>query len=94
MRQNVRAAAAAFGILGLAAAPTAQAKEGMWTFDNFPAARMQSELGWAPDQAWLDRVMAGTARLPGCSASNVSAQGLVLTNHHCVIASCTPENNE
>lgn len=86
MRQNVRAAAAAFGILGLAAAPTAQAKEGMWTFDNFPAARMQSELGWAPDQAWLDRVMAGTARLPGCSASNVSAQGLVLTNHHCVIA--------
>ena len=47
---------------------------------------MQSELGWAPDQAWLDRAMAGAARLPGCSGANVSASGLVLTNHHCVTA--------
>ncbi|UPT63870.1 MAG: S46 family peptidase [Hyphomonadaceae bacterium JAD_PAG50586_4] len=89
MRQNLRAATAVLGILGLAAAPGVQAEEGMWTFDNFPTERMQSELGWAPDQAWLDRVMAGTARLPGCSASNVSANGLVLTNHHCVISCVT-----
>lgn len=96
MRQNLRAAAAIVGILGLAA-PSAKAEEGMWTFDNFPTERMQSELGWAPDQAWLDRIMAGTARLPGCSASNVSANGLVLTNHHCLIACVTAlstsENN-
>lgn len=58
----------------------------MWTFDNFPAERMAREMGWAPDQAWLDRAMQGIARLPGCSASNVSAEGLVLTNHHCVLA--------
>ncbi|HVK81482.1 MAG TPA: S46 family peptidase [Verrucomicrobiae bacterium] len=70
----------------MSTATNAQAEEGMWTFDNFPAERMQSELGWAPDQAWLDRAMAGTARIPGCSASNVSGQGLLLTNHHCVIA--------
>jgi hypothetical protein len=70
------------------AAP-ARGEEGMWTFDNFPSARMRAEFGWAPDQAWLDRVMAGTARLPGCSASNVSGRGLVLTNHHCVIACVT-----
>src|SRR5690606_10382309 len=89
MRRNLRAAAAAMGILGLAAAPSAQAEEGMWTFDNFPADRMREEMGWAPDQAWLDRVMAGTARLPGCSASNVSEAGLVLTNHHCVISCVT-----
>jgi hypothetical protein len=89
MRQNLRAAAAAIGILGMAAAPSAQAEEGMWTFDNFPAERMREQMGWAPDQAWLDRVMAGTARLPGCSASNVSAAGLVLTNHHCVISCVT-----
>ncbi len=86
MRQNLRAAAAVVGILGLAAAPSAQAEEGMWTFDNFPADRMRAEMGWAPDQAWLDRVMVGTARLPGCSGSNVSETGLVLTNHHCVVA--------
>lgn len=88
MRQNLRAAAAALGILALIATP-ASSEEGMWTFDNFPTARMQREMGWAPDQAWLDRVMAGTARLPGCSASNVSADGLVLTNHHCVISCVT-----
>jgi hypothetical protein len=90
MRQNLRSAAAVMGILGLAAAaPTAQAEEGMWTFDNFPADRMREEMGWAPDQAWLDRTMAGAARMPGCSASNVSGAGLVLTNHHCVISCVT-----
>ncbi|MEZ5959982.1 MAG: S46 family peptidase [Hyphomonadaceae bacterium] len=90
MRQKLRTAAAAIGILGFAAAvPSAQAEEGMWTFDNFPADRMREEMGWAPDQAWLDRTMAGTARLPGCSASNVSEAGLVLTNHHCVISCVT-----
>ena len=88
MRQNLRAAVAALGILALVATP-ASSEEGMWTFDNFPTARMQSEMGWAPDQAWLQRVMAGTARVPGCSASIVSGQGLALTNHHCVIACVT-----
>lgn len=89
MRQNLRAAAAVIGMLGLAAAPGARAEEGMWTFDNFPADRMREQVGWAPDQPWLDRVMAGTARMPGCSASNVSDAGLVLTNHHCVISCIT-----
>ncbi len=90
MRQNLRAVAAAMGVLACAAAPSpASSEEGMWTFDNFPADRMREEMGWAPDQAWLDRIMAGTARLPGCSASNVSGDGLVLTNHHCVISCVT-----
>jgi Peptidase S46 len=97
MRQKLRTAAAVVGILGLSVAPSATAEEGMWTFDNFPVDRMREEMGWAPDQAWLNRVMAGTARLPGCSASNVSEAGLVLTNHHCVIscvtALATTENN-
>ena len=34
----------------------AQADEGMWTFDGFPTERMEKTYGWAPDQAWLDRV--------------------------------------
>jgi hypothetical protein len=85
MRSAARAALAGVCVSLFFSAP-ARAEEGMWTFDRFPIARMQSELGWAPDQAWLDRVMAGLVRIPGCSASNVSANGLVLTNHHCVIA--------
>ncbi len=64
----------------------ANAEEGMWTFDAFPTARMQSQYGWAPDQQWLDRTRSAAVRLTGgCSASFVSAQGLILTNHHCVI---------
>jgi hypothetical protein len=70
----------------VALASPAAAEEGMWTFDAFPAARVREQYGWAPDQAWLDNVRAAAVRLTGgCSASFVSAGGLVLTNHHCVI---------
>ncbi len=66
----------------------ARADEGMWTFDAFPAAKMRAAYGFAPDQAWLDRVRGAAVRLTGgCSASFVSGEGLILTNHHC-IASC------
>lgn len=81
-------AAALAAAFAFASAP-ASGEEGMWTFDNLPTQRMQRDIGWAPDQAWINRVMAGTARLPGCSATNVSGQGLVLTNHHCVISCVT-----
>ena len=71
----------------------ARAEEGMWTFDAFPAAKMKAAYGWAPDQAWLDRVRAASVRLTGgCSASFVSSEGLILTNHHCV-ASCIEQNS-
>ncbi|MBW3558450.1 MAG: S46 family peptidase [Proteobacteria bacterium] len=56
----------------------------MWTFDGFPAARVNRELGTRVDQAWLDRVRAGAVKLGGCSASLVSPEGLILTNNHCV----------
>lgn len=72
-------------LLALAiSAPGAIADEGMWTFDNFPAARVKAKYGSAPDQAWLDRIQAAAVRLPGCSASFVSPEGLILTNWHCV----------
>ncbi len=68
------------------ASTAARADEGMWTFDNFPAAKMRADHGWAPDQAWLDNVRGAAVRLTGgCSASFVSSTGLVLTNHHCVV---------
>lgn len=78
--------------LAAAAAPL-RAEEGMWTFDGFPTDRFRAEYGWAPDKAWLDRVQAAAVRLTGgCSASFVSGEGLILTNHHCV-ASCVFENS-
>ena len=59
-----------------------RADEGMWTFDNLPLAKMKAKHGFAPDQAWLDHVRLSAVRFPGGSGSFVSADGLVLTNHH------------
>lgn len=73
------------GLLAAFALP-AGAGEGMWTFDGFPAQRINKELGTRVDQAWLDRVRAGSVKLGGCSASLVSPDGLILTNNHCVDA--------
>jgi hypothetical protein len=88
-------ALASASLLGSAfASVPASAEEGMWTLDNFPAETVRSEYGWAPDQAWLDKVRNSAVRLTGgCSASFVSSEGLILTNHHCV-ASCLFDNSD
>src|SRR5690242_10595908 len=75
----------ALAILAAGLAPSAKADEGMWTFDNFPIAAVNKEYGTHIDQPWLDRMRLAAVRLSsGCSASLVTGQGLVLTNHHCV----------
>ena len=71
--------------LAVSAPSTARADEGMWTFDNFPIQAVNEKYGTTIDQAWLDRVRQAAVRLNGCSASLVSGQGLILTNHHCVV---------
>jgi len=61
------------------------AAEGMWLFDAVPTAAIERETGVKVTPEQLDRLRLGAARLStGCSASFVSPQGLVLTNHHCV----------
>jgi hypothetical protein len=60
------------------------ADEGMWTLDRLPAAKIQAQYGFKPDADWVRHVMLGSARLAGgCSASFVSRDGLIMTNHHC-----------
>ena len=74
------------------------AEEGMWTFDNFPAKAVATKYGFTPSPAWLDHVRSSSLRIAGgCSASFISPQGLVMTNHHCVVdcvqALSTPQQN-
>ena len=67
-------------------AQAAQADEGMWTFDNFPSKTVGTKYRFTPSEAWLDHVRLSSLRIAGgCSASFISPQGLVMTNHHCVV---------
>jgi len=59
------------------------ADEGMWTFDNPPKKLLKEKYGFDITQEWLDHVRLSSVRFnDGGSGSFVSANGLVMTNHH------------
>jgi hypothetical protein len=59
------------------------ADEGMWLFNSVPKAQLKANHNFEPTQQWLDHLMLSSVRFnSGGSASFVSSQGLVLTNHH------------
>ena len=89
---------AGVSLVCLVFAQAAQAEEGMWTFDNFPSKTVGTKYGFTPSQDWLDHVRLSSLRIAGgCSASFISPEGLVMTNHHCVVGCVeqisTPEQN-
>jgi len=82
-----------FAALALLATAPVWAAEGMWTLDNLPADKIAKEYGFRPDADWSRHAMRASARLAGgCSGSYISPDGLVLTNHHCVVR-CLEDNS-
>jgi nicotinamide mononucleotide adenylyltransferase len=77
-------------VLAIAVCGPAFCDEGMWTFDHFPAEAVKKSYGVDITPAWLDHVRLSTVRLTNCTASFVSPDGLMITNHHC-LESCLGE---
>ncbi len=68
--------------LSMTAAPT-HADEGMWLFNNVPKKLLKEKYGFEPTDAWLEHLQKSSVRFnSGGSGSFVSANGLVMTNHH------------
>src|SRR5438132_1778705 len=66
-----------------AALAKVQADEGMWLFNNPPRKLLKDKYSFDPTDKWLEHVQKSSVRFnSGGSGSFVSADGLVMTNHH------------
>jgi hypothetical protein len=70
-------------LLVLFIASSSQADEGFWLFNAPPLKQLQAKYHFTPDAAWLEHLQKSSVRFGrGGSGSFVSADGLVITNHH------------
>ena len=70
-------------LAALLLAPAASfADEGMWLFTNAPKKQLKDKYNFDITDKWLEHVQKSSIRFPHGSGSFVSADGLVMTNHH------------
>lgn len=55
----------------------------MWPFDYPPVDYLKDTYDMKTDETWYEDVRLSALRLPGCTSSFVSEDGLMMTNHHC-----------
>jgi hypothetical protein len=58
------------------------ADEGMWLLSRPPLQPLKETYAFEPPAGWLEHVQKSAVQFGGASGSLVSADGLVLTNHH------------
>jgi len=76
-----------FFLFLVAAIAVVHADEGMWTFDHPPSEAIQKRYGFTVTKPWLEHLQLSSVRFnDGGSGSFVSADGLVLTNHHVALS--------
>ena len=67
----------------------------MWTFEYPPTDYFKEAYGFTPTQEWYEHVRMSTLKFATyCSASFVSTDGLIMTNHHCARESITEITKE
>src|ERR1035438_2453767 len=93
------AALAATGlcILPLLMPSLASADEGMWLYNHPPRQLLHEKYGFELTDDWLENLQLASVHFGGGSGEFVSAEGLVLSNHHvgsrAVQRLSTPEHN-
>jgi len=64
-----------------------RAEEGFWPYNSIPKAAIKAKYGFTVTDAWLNHLQSASVKFQGGTGSIVSANGLVLTNHHIALGS-------